>query len=50
MFIVFGFEFILWVAVICGFLLMLFIFPLPTIIITGLCVWALVTIIRKGRE
>ena len=50
MFFIFSFELLLGVLAVCAFFIMLIVFPVPTIIITGLCVWALVGLLSLGEK
>lgn len=50
MFFIFSYDLLLWVLLIGVFLIMLVTFPVATILITGLIIWGVASLTKRGRQ
>ena len=50
MFFIFSYDLLLWLLLIGVFLIMLITFPVATILITGLFIWGVASLIKRGRQ
>ena len=50
MFFIFNYNLLLWVLLIGVFFIMLVTFPVATILITGLVIWGVASLIKRGRQ